>query len=506
MPKWLRDALVAISLANLCFLSSWLILLNPNHYVYYFWKNDPGFSELISLVVAVLLLATLFWIARRLLKGRVVRWAFLVVLTWPVNSFLIDYAKLSVLESALKSHWGIFVLVMIAGALLFLIWRKQDQMIAAGLSILVILSPLILVNVAVSMWLRHQHPQPVQAQQQTIAERKNGPRIVWIIFDELQWQMVFENRPPNLKLPEFDRLMGESVHFTHAYPPSWQTLTSMPALLSGQFVKSAAPKNESELELETEQGTFVDWSKQTSVFSEAKKAGFTTGVAGWYHPYCRLPGNDLDVCYWTPQLGPANPALGQLGFSSAFINNVTVALLRIPFLFRLSHRLYERKQRNDHAAELREVFANSSQIISQHLNLTLLHFPVPHSPWINEARMDAENIDGYLDNVTIADRTLGDLRSLMGTGWDETIVVVSADHWWRDAPRIDGKRDHRVPFMVKLAGQQVGVEYQGAFNTILTRMLLLELLKGEMKSSSAVVEWIDRNSQLGETSLTANAP
>jgi hypothetical protein len=60
--------------------------------------------------------------------------------------------------------------------------------------------------------------------------------------------------------------------------------------------------------------------------------------------------------------------------------------------------------------------------------------------------------------------------------------------------------------MVKLAGQRNGVEYQGAFNTILTRALLLELLKGEMKNSSAVVEWIDRNSQLGETSLTANAP
>jgi hypothetical protein len=507
LPKWLRDVLVAISLANLCFLSSWLILLNPNHYVYYFWKNDPGFIELSSLVVSILLLASLFWIARRLSQGRVVRWLFLLVLTWPVNSLFIDYAKLSILEAALKTRWGIFVLVALAGALLFLVWQKQDQVIAAALSVLVVLSPLILVNSTVSVWLRHKHPQLLQAQQpQTIVKHNNGPGIVWIIFDELQWQMVFENRPANLKLPEFDRLIGESVHFTNAYPPSWQTLTSMPALISGQFVKSAMPKNEYELELENERGTFVDWSKQTSIFSEAKKAGFTTGIAGWYHPYCRVIGNNADACYWTPQLGPTNPSLGQLGFSTGLINNVTIAVLRIPLMFRLSHSIYERKQRNDHDAELRDILSNSKQLLAQHQNLTLLHFPVPHSPWINESQLDAQNVNGYLDNVRIADRTLGDLRQLLGNDWDDSVVVVSADHWWRDAPKTDGKRDHRVPFMVKLAGQQDGVEYQNAFNTILTRALLLELLKGEMKKSSAVVEWIDRNSQLGETSLTANAP
>ena len=68
------------------------------------------------------------------------------------------------------------------------------------------------------------------------------------------------------------------------------------------------------------------------------------------------------------------------------------------------------------------------------------------------------------------------------------------------------RHDHRIPFMLKLAGQKSSVEYDHAFNTILTRELLLKLLRGEMKTPSEVVEWIERNSPLGESSLTVNAP
>ena len=106
----------------------------------------------------------------------------------------------------------------------------------------------------------------------------------------------------------------------------------------------------------------------------------------------------------------------------------------------------------------------------------------------------------------VADRVLGDLRRSIGSDWDNTVVLVSADHWWRDAPLSNGRRDHRIPFILKLAGQKQGVEYQGAFNTVLTRDLLLLLLRGELKNPSEVVEWIERNSRLGESSLTVNLP
>ena len=63
MPRSLRYALVALSLANLCFLSPWLVLLNPQHYTYYNWPKDPGLVEIQALVICILVLAFVFWVA-----------------------------------------------------------------------------------------------------------------------------------------------------------------------------------------------------------------------------------------------------------------------------------------------------------------------------------------------------------------------------------------------------------------------------------------------------------
>ena len=90
--------------------------------------------------------------------------------------------------------------------------------------------------------------------------------------------------------------------------------------------------------------------------------------------------------------------------------------------------------------------------------------------------------------------------------WDKRIVLVSANHWCRDAPKFTGRRDQRIPFLLKLADQKAGRTRKGPFNTVLTRELLLKLLRGEMKTPSEVAEWIERNSPLGESSLTVNAP
>jgi len=87
--------------------------------------------------------------------------------------------------------------------------------------------------------------------------------------------------------------------------------------------------------------------------------------------------------------------------------------------------------------------------------------------------------------------------------WDGTVVLVSGDHWWRDSPlESNGTRDHRVPFMLKLAGQQTQLSYDTPFNTLLTRELLLLILQGKLRSEREVAEWLTRNTHLAESPFT----
>ncbi|HSE98210.1 MAG TPA: hypothetical protein VLD57_08105, partial [Blastocatellia bacterium] len=111
------------------------------------------------------------------------------------------------------------------------------------------------------------------------------------------------------------------------------------------------------------------------------------------------------------------------------------------------------------------------------------------------------------------DHTLGEIRAEMeqaGT-WDETVVIVTSDHWWRaslwkqhyvwtdeDTPFTDDS-DHRIPFVLKLANQSRPFDYHNEFNTVLTRELILALLRGDVTTPEDVAEWLDRHRTVGET-------
>jgi len=87
---------------------------------------------------------------------------------------------------------------------------------------------------------------------------------------------------------------------------------------------------------------------------------------------------------------------------------------------------------------------------------------------------------------------LGDIRDAMtGAGlWNSTTVLVSSDHRNRASIEVDGKTDHRVPFLLKLAGQTSSVAYTPSLQTILTKQLLEEILRGKIDSPQQAVRWL----------------
>lgn len=153
--------------------------------------------------------------------------------------------------------------------------------------------------------------------------------------------------------------------------------------------------------------------------------------------------------------------------------------------------------------------AAANAAANRRLSLTLLHFPVPHNPPIYDRRTRGFTYaapTNYFDNLALADSTLGELRRLMERAglWDETVVLVSSDHWWRvgmwrgerfwtgeEQALTAGHTDQRVPFILKLGGRNAHLRYEPAFNTVLSQDLLLALLRGEMSTAPEVAAWID---------------
>ena len=138
-------------------------------------------------------------------------------------------------------------------------------------------------------------------------------------------------------------------------------------------------------------------------------------------------------------------------------------------------------------------------IVNPAFNLTYLHFPVPRCPCIYNSAEGGLSINAgnsYFDNLVLTDHTLGQLRRRMESAglWEQTIVLVTSDHWLRE----DNHTDRRVSFILKMPGQNRALSYDVPFNTVVTHDLVLALLRGELKEAEGVALWLDGHRSIVE--------
>ena len=530
-----KKLLVALSLADLFFFNAWREALSPQAFFYfYYWKQYPGYAILAALVFNVLLLATLFfacfYAARRFggpRSEKFVRVGFLLAFLLALNGIRAQFDSLSVrgLRITLGKSGLVAVCLLLLALVVFAFARYGlGRVSRAVASALLVLSPFGLVGLGQATWLALRYGAPVAREQPSAPALGVGasarPRVLWVIFDEMDERVAFAERPASLTMPEFDRLRSQSLFATNAFPPAGHTSQSLPALLTGQMVSAVKPVGPGELMLTipARQAT-VGWSAQPDIFSEARAAGFNTALAGWYHPYCRVVGDRLTSCSWEPASQLALP--DRLSVGKNIVRQEIGLLASIPFAGDLSSRL-SRTSVEDygaaHVADYRALLSRAEGVVAnREFGLTFIHLPVPHPPYIyDRAKGELRDAAGgsYLDNLALADRTLGELRRAMeraGT-WEQTTVVVSSDHWmrsdyWRvrpfwtaeDTSTFDERVGHRVPFIVKLAGQKSGATYDAPFNTVLTHDLVLEVLGGRIKDAAELTAWLDAHRTIGES-------
>jgi hypothetical protein len=267
----------------------------------------------------------------------------------------------------------------------------------------------------------------------------------------------------------------------------------------------------------------LPWSTQPGIFSEARQAGFNTGLVGWCHPYCDVIGSGLSTCDVVKEGNADDISLKGSMFSQAQSLISTVPLVQqvsLPLIQRVGfiNRIVTQGERQKYLVRYQYVLKGAVKAATNpDLNLIMVHCPAPHPPGIYDRStgdFSMEGDRGYLDNLELVDRTLGQLRREMESAgiWDDTTVLISADHWWRtemwsrgpfwireDAASSGDKMDHRIPFLLKLAGQRDGVTYTHAFNTVLTHDLLLAVLRGQVSDRQNLVEWLDTHRSIGDS-------
>jgi hypothetical protein len=507
-------------------------LIHPGHGAVYHWSGTPLHLFLPSFlyIASVWTIVTaLLFRARHPGRARMAIWSGILLFT----------------PAILASNWSLFAtmphprlapclfdLAILAGLLLCLLRNKilvmhLDRLLAFASSVLVFFSigaALLFAQLAWFGWkARSLNHSPALHQQASISaatgnrQAKTGPRIIWIVFDELSYLQVYERRYPGLDLPAFDALAAQSTLFTHAVPAGIFTDRVLPSLLSGSPVDlvRATPSG---LLLTHDPLTrrWQTFDQHRTIFQDALDAGYRTAVAGWYIPYCRILPAVLDRCLWSYHeriksgLMPQAPLAENL--AQPFVDALRAAtsviaaglFLKIPL--DPGPAIRETDAHIEDYLELTQ--AADRLLLDPSLGFVLLHLPIPHFGGIYNRRTGqlTTGPSTYLDNLALADKTLAHLRSVLEqTGqWDASVVVVMGDHSWRTSltqpdPALwkteeqkashGGAFDDRPAYIVKLAGQHTPTPIAVPFPAQQTRALFGRIMTGNIRSPEDLADW-----------------
>lgn len=525
MKKRVLVFLACISFANLFFLDEWDQLAGRWADAALASPPNPTLAQFFGpVLIALFALAVVFWIVVTI-APRFSRWLALVALLVPLNLFRIGSLHLDRqgVTRALSRTGAIaiFAFVLIAlivfAAAAAIRWSSYVLRLPAAVALL--LAPLLPIQLLYNFWRFEHLPAPsayadqpsaplvaVKANAQgNVNSSVNAPRVVWLLFDELDQSLVFDHRPASVQLPEFDRLRRESVYADHAEAPGLYTMEAIPGMLTGEYVERARAFGPGDLLLRRGNRE-TRWSTARNIFDDLRDEGVNSAVLGAELPYCRAIGHSLASCNWFPS------ATVEIALNRPTILDRAWYLLRTrPFAFPwLSSTRYfraplfdEETRRRSRAAEAGsfELMRHraSELAVDTRFQLVFMHFPVPHLLGIYDRRAhdhagdySTSDSSSYLDNLALADRTLGDVRrALEHAGlWDETTLLVTSDHplrdwiiedagWWNDRETASLAATPRryVPFLLKLPHQPAH-ELHNSFNGLRIHDLLLDLFSG----------------------------
>jgi hypothetical protein len=517
MSKRLQAPAMALGLTSICM--AWLIspLVSPRHATIYHWSGSA--STLFGTAFVAVLIA---WAALTLLLLSIRSPGWWRKIVWLVILLYVPWIAVLTLYSLRPPQWlplPAAVLVLFAWDFLVVIWaidKRLDPLIEFSSTVLVFLAisgVLCLGEMAWFWWSARSlnDPRPLH-QAQKVMNDDPKPRILWIVFDELSYEQVYERRYPGLELPAFDALATEATVFTHTVPEGIRTEAVFPALMTGEPIDDIRSSADGQLSMHNSKTKrWERFEQQDTVFQRALEAGYGTAIVGWYNPYCRMMPAVLERCFTTgdssigirPDGTPWSNLRGSFG----------VLLTGLPWSGQLHVanwlRVPDHMRKWDGVDYERIAAAGDEVLADRSATFALLHLPIPHPPGIYDRRTGQLTTGSatYIDNLALADRYLAHVRSVLERNgqWDSSTVVLMGDHswrtrllwedsfWWTDEEQRasnGGKFDDRPAYIVKLAGQHAGVRIDAPFQALETHDLLDALMTGTIRSAEDLQTWV----------------
>ncbi len=462
-----RRAALALTVATLLFgrqIASWSV---PGNRFLYFWQR----SDALLLILAVLLTALLVLAVDQALRrwsGPPVRRLFRLLFVLALVQLLVVLLLGPNAERPLKGAG--LVSLLAAGGVIAAFVRAETTVVRAAVTSGLVFAPLApILFLQMLTW----RPWRECGEDRAVPPPEESARPVFVlVFDE--WSLGRSSAGGEF-LPELGRLrqLGKkSFVLSKALAPGTVSYKSIPRILfqagGGLAVRNGRADWTDGRDSEPIEG-------RPNIFGLARSQGYGTSLTGWYLPYAALLGDDLDRCRVYLQEVKRSGALRLWDLLWA-----NLQFLPDP-LSRAAWRSLNARAFSERWLELNRIIQADAQHLarsSPRNTLAVIHYPLPHAPFIFEAdgsyrgpfpgfRLEGALAD-YERHLRYLDEVLGRfIDSLQVSGrFDSALVVVTSDHGWQRDPDAGARTQaglRSVPLLVKWPGQKEGASVHGEF-------------------------------------------
>jgi hypothetical protein len=472
-------------------------------YRYAFYRSSQPLDNILwallldFLVVSVVAASFFFYLQRRGTIDRSLVWVLVAArLAAGLAQLHANSEKQTMRHVSMEISFG---LTLLAGIGLWFLSPRTYREVAKGLAVVLVLVGLSATWIVPElMYLAvHQRAPDAVLARTTSAPNKIGRRVIWVVFDELSYKQAFEHRFPGLAMPAFDHLKSQSFLFENLQPAARYTDIALPTLFLGKTVEDI--KSDANGRAILKLAGQKQWSQldpHATIFATAQRDGWTTGVAGWWNPYCRILPDTLDACYWSTE-----ETNGIFSTEKSVLANAAAPLLTKAGWS--SSPPVEEK----HQASLVVLMQQANALIAdERIKFVFIHLPVPHAPGIFDRKTGSLRNGGtYIDNLALADRSLGELEQSLDrtASASQTTLVVCSDHSWRTAMwKLDanwsqeeeaasqGQFDPRPLLMIRYPQQSNPVAISQPFRHILLHSILVGMLDGRLATAGQLQQWL----------------
>ena len=463
MKKYLYFFWVGLTASSLFFFP---IISSLNQHIYYFhWKNKDFFELLLCWLLLGFLYSFIYFYAEKIKSLPIKLITISIIILPPLLFYLIQICRIAGLKTELIEIAGLAVSNQIISLIALLtlcsvVFYKKKlflKITSKVVTIFLFLNIFFVANIINTYLLIEADPiqKLTTTQQEMVRTPLNAntkpENIYFIVFDELSYQYVYKDSKVKKKFANIKKLASDSTNYHLAFAPGKATMQSMASYITGKKLNKVQVINNKLVSVNTG-GSLEDVIFSAgNIFKTAKTLGYKTALIGWYHNYCSFLYQDLDYCR-AYSYYKYNPIIDKFSLLNPIATNLGLLPYQKPFGY-LKTRAAISNQINTVKKSLQ---SSLHSIRSHNRSFQLLHFSVPHTPFIYDGndyiyRNDAfsPNDDYYDKQLVLVDKIIGQLVNELKVldAYNSSTIILTSDHNYR--AMFSENENFRVPLIIK---------------------------------------------------------